>query len=77
MQNVLAPYGDAELMEVVACYQDFASMRRTNRHFALTRTQNLINGEDYCDTCFHDKRYVHNFVHPPRETFDDLRTPSP
>ncbi|MFC2079542.1 L-2-amino-thiazoline-4-carboxylic acid hydrolase [Candidatus Bipolaricaulota bacterium] len=70
--KVLEPYGDPDLMEVVACYPDYASMRRTNEHFALTRTQTLINGGDYCDTCFHDTRFVLDFVHPTRDVFESL-----
>lgn len=70
--KVLAPYADGEMMEVVACYPDFASIRRTNPSFALTRTQNLVSGGTYCDTCFHDERYVSDFVHPSREAFAAL-----
>lgn len=65
----------AGLLEILACYPDFASIRRTKEHFVLTRSQNLIAGGDYCDTCFHDERYVPDFVHPPRETFEGLRGP--
>jgi hypothetical protein len=72
IHRALAPYGDGELMELVACYPDFASIRRTNEHFALTRTQNLIAGGSYCDTCFHDERYIQNFAHPSREVFERL-----
>ncbi|MFC2094876.1 L-2-amino-thiazoline-4-carboxylic acid hydrolase [Candidatus Bipolaricaulota bacterium] len=72
IQKVLAPYRDADLMEVIACYPDFASIRRTNEHFVLTRTRNLIQGGDYCDTCFHDDRGESEIVHPTRDVFDGL-----
>jgi hypothetical protein len=72
IHRALAPYGDGELMEVVACYPDFASIRRTNEHFVLTRTQNLIAGGSYCDTYFHDERYIQDFAHPSREVFERL-----
>jgi len=68
--------GDADLMDVIACYPDFASIRRTNEHFALTRTQNLIQGGDYCDTCFHDERGLSAIIHPGREVFEALESPS-
>ena len=72
IQKVLEPYGDPELMETIACYPDFASIRKTNEHFVLTRTQNLIRGGEYCDTCFHDVRGAGDDVHPSREVFDGL-----
>lgn len=71
-QKVLAPYGDADLMEVIACYPDFASIRRTNEFFVLTRTQNLIQGASFCDTCFHDERGASAIVHPALDVFDNL-----
>lgn len=70
--HVLASFEDGELMEVVACFPDHASIKRSNPHFVLTRTQTLIGGGAYCDTCFHDERHVPDFEHPPRETFDTL-----
>ena len=42
IEKVLAPYGDPELLEAIACYPDHASIRRANPHFTLTRTQTLI-----------------------------------
>lgn len=72
IHRVLEPYGDPELMETIACYPDFASIRKTNEHFALTRTQNLIRGGDCCDTCFHDRRGGGEIVHPSQEIFDGL-----
>jgi len=70
--EVLRPYGDPELMETIACYPDFASIRRTNEHFMLTRTRTLIRDGDYCDTCFHDCRGEAGVAHPSREVFDRL-----
>lgn len=63
IHEVLSAY-DAELMEVVACYPDFAMFRHTNPSFILTRTQTLMNGGTCCDSCYHDDRYVESFVHP-------------
>jgi hypothetical protein len=74
IQRALAPYGDADLMEVIACYPDYASIRRTNEHFSLTRTQTLMRGEPYCDTCFHDDRGGETPHHPSRNVFDDLES---
>lgn len=65
IHHVLAPFGDPELMQTIACYPDYANIQRTNPHFVLTRTQVLMTGGTCCDTCFHDARS------------SDLRHPSP
>jgi len=75
IHHVLEPYGDPEIMQVIACYPDFANIRRTNPRFALTRTQDLMIGGDYCDTCFHDQRHADESKHPAQEVFDRLTYP--
>lgn len=72
IQKMLAPFGDPDLMDVIACYPDFASIRRTNPHFVLTRTRNLILGDSCCDNCFHDTRGSSTISHPSNDTFDRL-----
>ncbi len=69
---VLKHLPDSEVAEAVACYPDHASIQRSNPHFVLTRTQTLIGGAAYCDTCFHDERYAADFVHPGIDVFDGL-----
>jgi len=70
IQRVLAGY-DPKLMEVVACYPDFAMLRKIHESFALTRTQTLMNGGTCCDTCYRDERYVRGFEHPPLSAFGE------
>lgn len=70
----LSECGDSELMEVVACYPDFTMFRKLNASFCLTRTKTLMNGGDCCDMCYHDERYVPDFVHPPAEVLDAMKT---
>ena len=70
IHDVLSGY-DPALMDVIACYPDFAMFRHTNPHFILTRTQTLIGGGACCDTCYHDDRYVEAFVHPT-ELFETM-----
>lgn len=72
IQKVLAEYGDPALMDVVACYPDFAMFQNVDENFVLTRTQTLMSGGSFCDTCYHDKRYVEGFAHPPMSFFDAL-----
>lgn len=71
IQRTLAEYDD-ELMEVVACYPDFALFRKVNPNFCLTRTQTLMGGGNCCDMCYHDERYVSDFVHPSIAVFDAM-----
>jgi|GEM_PF-1313430 len=72
IRDVLIQQGDSELMDVVACYPDFAMFRHTNPSFVLTRTQTLMSGGDCCDSCYHDSRYVEAFQHPSSSVFGDL-----
>ncbi|MCH4886495.1 hypothetical protein EZV73_02895 [Acidaminobacter sp. JC074] len=53
---------DSELIELLACYPDFAMFKAINPHFVLTRDQTLIGGGIYCDACYHDDRL--DFKHP-------------
>lgn len=69
--QALTSFDDGGRMEVIACYPDHASIKRSNPYFALTRTQTLFTGA-YCDTCFHDVRYVSEFAHPTAAVFDEL-----
>jgi hypothetical protein len=75
IQKVLAEY-DPELMDVVACYPDFAMLRKTHPRFVLSRTQTLMCGGTCCDSCYHDERHATNFVHPPLAVFDSLPDPA-
>ena len=72
IQKVLAAYGDPELMDVVACYPDFAMFQNVDENFVLTRTQTLMNGGSCCDTCYHDTRHIVGFEHPPLAVYDGL-----
>ncbi|MBI9010876.1 MAG: L-2-amino-thiazoline-4-carboxylic acid hydrolase [Clostridiales bacterium] len=70
VHEVLKGY-DAELMEVITCYPDFSMFKSLNPNFILTRTQTLVGGASYCDTCYHDKRHGNSFDHPPINTFNE------
>ncbi len=72
IHEVLKEYGDNDLMEVIACYPDFAMFRAIDENFILTRTQSLIGGYEYCDTCYHDKRYFQTIQHPGIEFFNEI-----
>jgi len=73
VHELLKHYGDKELMEVVACYLDFAMITKTNENFKMTRIQTLIGGGSCCDTCYHDTRYLDSIEHPSNGFFDNLK----
>ena len=68
---VLKEFNDPELAYIVACYGDFALIKKRNENFVLTRTHTQMNGP-YCDTCIHDTRIVGKIEHPPKEVFENL-----
>lgn len=63
IHEVLKGY-DKDLMEVLACYPDFAMFKTIDENFILTRTCTLIGGGPYCDTCYHDAKQIETFDHP-------------
>ncbi|UCG03340.1 MAG: hypothetical protein JSW11_04985 [Candidatus Heimdallarchaeota archaeon] len=68
---VLKEFNDPELAYIVACYGDYALIKKRNENFVLTRTHTQMNGP-YCDTCIHDTRIVDKIEHPPKEVFENL-----
>lgn len=69
--EVLKGINDPELAYIVACYGDYARIKKMNENFVLTRTQTQFDGS-YCDTCIHDTRIVDKIEHPPKEVFENL-----
>ena len=63
---------DKELAQAMICNSDFKNATIFNEEFILTRTQTLMEGADYCDFCYHDKRYDNDLTHPPKQEFEDL-----
>ncbi len=58
---------DLELSYTLTCYTDFENAKNLNPNFVLTRSKTLMMGDDYCDFCYHDTRYVKDVVHPSEE----------
>lgn len=67
----LKELNDPELSDLVTCYGDFEMIKKTNKHFVLTRTCTLHTGP-YCDNLYHDTRLVSEVKHLPREFYDNL-----
>ena len=69
--EALKDYADTEIKHTVCCSADHAIVKKTNEHFAFTRTSTLMDG-NYCDFCCHDTRIVDEIEHPTREFFENL-----
>lgn len=69
--EVLKGINDPDLSYIVACYGDYAQIKKRNENFVLTRTQTQMNGT-YCDSCIHDTRIVEKIEHPPKELYENL-----
>lgn len=69
--EALKELNDPELAELVTCYGDFAMIKKTNKHFVLTRTCTLHTGP-YCDNLYHDTRLVKETKHLSREFYTNL-----
>jgi hypothetical protein len=63
---------DKDLAHAMICNTDFKNATIFNEEFILTRTQTLMQGAEYCDFCYHDKRYDNDLTHPPKQVFEDL-----
>ncbi|MHA1935101.1 MAG: L-2-amino-thiazoline-4-carboxylic acid hydrolase [Candidatus Thorarchaeota archaeon] len=66
-------YGDPEIAYVNSCHFDFYAATLWNENFVLTRTKTLMQGDDCCDFCWHDKRYDKEMKHPPAKFWDSLK----
>jgi hypothetical protein len=63
---------DKDLAHAMICNTDFKNATIFNEEFILTRTQTLMQEADYCDFCYHDKRYDNDLIHPPKQEFEIL-----
>lgn len=63
---------DKDLAHAMICNTDFKNTTIFNKEFILTRTQTLMQGAEYCDFCYHDKRYDNELTHPPKKVFEEL-----
>ena len=45
---------------------------KNDPNFVLTRQNTIMEGQDYCDFCYHDTRLVDQVEHPPKEFWEDL-----
>ncbi|MFX1277756.1 MAG: L-2-amino-thiazoline-4-carboxylic acid hydrolase [Promethearchaeota archaeon] len=63
---------DLDYAYSMMCYQDFENTKNQNPNFRLTRTKTIMQGDDYCDFCYHDIRKEEVLTHPSKEEFQKL-----
>ncbi|UYP46777.1 hypothetical protein NEF87_003062 [Candidatus Lokiarchaeum ossiferum] len=62
--EVIQDLPDNELKYYLECYGDYFNHVQKNENFVLTRTKTIMKGDDCCDFCYHDKRYIEEIFHP-------------
>ena len=67
MKNLDPEFGYATL-----CSTDYEIAKNYNPDFVLTRTNTLMEGDDFCDFCYHDTRIVKEIAHPSEKDFQEL-----
>ncbi|GAJ12711.1 unnamed protein product, partial [marine sediment metagenome] len=65
--EVVQDLEDLELAYTHECYIDHVLPTMKNKNFVLTRTKTVMQGDSYCDICYHDKRIVKEVIHPSDE----------
>ncbi|MHA1224323.1 MAG: L-2-amino-thiazoline-4-carboxylic acid hydrolase [Candidatus Heimdallarchaeaceae archaeon] len=67
-----SPSYDRDFAYLAICYPDFFITQRMNNNFILTRTKTLLQGNEFCDFCWHDKRINKEIHHPDEEFWKNL-----
>lgn len=63
---------DSELSYTFICNSDFKNASLMNPDFILTRTKTIMQGDPYCDFCYHDGRIDKELKHPSKQAFDNI-----
>jgi hypothetical protein len=61
---------DSKIGYSIMCHQDFERARNFNPNFLLTRNYTIMEGNEYCDFCYHDTRNKKNIVHPSNDFWE-------
>jgi hypothetical protein len=70
--ELLSQFNDAEIAYAVACHVDFTVATCSNENLVLTRNKTLMQGDEYCDFCWHDKRFDNELKHPDMEFWEKV-----
>ena len=52
--DILKEFDDPKISYAVACHHDLHAARYINKNFRLTRKKTLMQGNGFCDFCWHD-----------------------
>ena len=52
--DILKEFDDPKISYAVACHYDLHAARYINKNFRLTRKKTLMQGNGFCDFCWHD-----------------------
>ncbi|MHA1192762.1 MAG: L-2-amino-thiazoline-4-carboxylic acid hydrolase [Promethearchaeota archaeon] len=63
---------DSEISYSFICNSDFKNATILNPDFILTRKKTLMQGDSYCDFCYHDSRIDKELEHPSEQDFDNV-----
>lgn len=63
---------DPELMYYFICYGDFYSTPDYNENFVLTRKKTILQNDDICDFCYHNKANGKKLTHPEDSLWKSL-----
>jgi len=61
-----------EISYAMLCYADFERAKNYNPNFTLTRTKTIMQGNDFCDFCYHDTRVHKEIKHPAPDYWKNL-----
>lgn len=70
--EVLKDVEDKEFLYIVTCNTDIPFFPAKYQNLRLTRTKTLLEGDPYCDFCFHDTRYAPDTPHPDEKFWEGL-----
>lgn len=70
--DMFCDFVDPEIANAAFCHSDYALIPHMNENFVLTRTRTLLNRDNYCDYCIHDKRVRPKLIHPEDNFWENL-----
>ena len=63
---------NTDIAYLTACINDFGHARMVNHNFELTREKTIMEHDEYCDFCWHDKSIQKELIHPNQEFWGKL-----
>ena len=63
---------DTDIAYLTACLNDYGHARMVNHNFVLTREKTIMELDENCDFCWHDKSIQKEITHPNQEFWEEL-----